>query len=117
MRSRAKSIADLAWEKARVLVELIAPEVPVDQEPLDDHMSWHILEDAALSVSPETWDNPEALKDLIALRKRFAPQLHDENLAILAKAREKEARARWDPSITPASDKFEAMAKRLGVQK
>ena len=110
----AKALADVLWEEANDLAEILAPSVPADAEELDPIDQWHILERAAVDFSPGYWDDPEALKDLYELRKRFTGQ-DSEQLKIMAKLAREKQRMTPDPRVSPASPEFEKMRKRVGV--
>lgn len=113
LRDRAKLLSDLLWERSKKLADVLAPDEPSDQEPLSDHEAWMILEHAAISVSPMTWDDPDALTDLLRLRKMFAPELASDRLKLRASQVRKERDMLPDPSITPQSPEWEKRIRRL----
>jgi hypothetical protein len=115
LQQRAKHIADVLFERAKALVEVLAPEIPADAEEIPEYVQWQILEGAALSFSPAYWDNPEALEDLYRLRKQFTGY-DDQLLKTLAKKAKKLKAWAPDPSITPVNPEFEKRMKRLGVK-
>lgn len=110
---RAQLLENVVWERARKLADIIAPVEPVDEEPLSEHESWMLLERAAASVSPATWDDPNALSDLYRLRKMFMPDLASESLKIRARQVAKEKSMLPDPAITPENPEFEKRIARL----
>ena len=75
IKQRAKMVADLLWERAMEIANILAPDVPADHEVLPDDIQWEILEKAASSLSPAAWDDPDAILDLYRLRKKFYPEL------------------------------------------
>ncbi|GIW17448.1 MAG: hypothetical protein KatS3mg064_0605 [Tepidiforma sp.] len=113
LRQRAKLASDLLWERARRLADIIAPAEPMDEEPLTDRESWMILEAAALTFSPWTWEDPEALEDLYRLRKQFAPGAAKESLRERAKLLRRDQAMLPDPAITPQNPEFERRMRRL----
>lgn len=110
----AKQVADILWERAMDVVRALAPERPHDAVEIDPYAEWHILEATAASFSPGYWDDPDALEDLYALRKKFMG-VDDEELKILAKFAKQKQRFTPDISITPANPRFEEQARRMGV--
>lgn len=115
INERADILADLLWERARRIADVLAPEVPYDQEPMDDEDVWLLLETVALNLSPAVWDNPNAIEDLIRLRKKFAPQLIRPELTEIAKYRRKTERLIPDPKVTPQSEEFAKMMRRIAA--
>jgi hypothetical protein len=110
---RAKMLSDIVWEKAMKIAAVLAPEHPLDQEPLSDHESWMLLEAVAVGLSPSAWDDPQALTDLYQLRKMFLPGAADETLKIRAAQLKREQAALPDPTISPASPDFARRMERL----
>lgn len=113
MQHRAKLLSDLLWERAKDLAGVLAPDEPADQEQLSDREAWMILEHAAISMSPMTWDDPDALTDLLRLRRMFAPELASERLNARASQVRKERAMLPDPSITPQSPEWEKRIRRM----
>ena len=114
---RAKLIADLMYERAKNIAEAMAPDIPADSEPLEDHEVWLMLEEVALNLSPVAWNEPEALADLIRLRKQFGGgQLDTERLKTYKQLQETDARMLPDPNITPQSPEWKEQQKRLGLR-
>ena len=115
LRERAKLLADLLWERAKKLADLLAPEHPVDQEPIDEMDQWLLLEQVALTLSPLHWDRPDAIMDLYQLRRKFMPERNHDALKVAAQYQEKQRKMLPDPSVTPQSPEWEQKQRRLGV--
>lgn len=113
LKERAKSLSDTLWERARNIAKVLAPDVPADAEQLDPKMQWMVLESIAVNLSPEAWDDPEAINDLYKLRKQFAPQLAFDWLPAAAAYRKKVRSTLPRPEITPANPEYAAMMRRL----
>ena len=113
LKERAKFVADALWERAQKVADVLAPEVPYDQEEWPPFYQWMLLERVAMQLSPEAWDDPNAIRDLMALRKQFAPALPVDPLAVAAEYRERERRGLPDPSISPQSPEWDAQLRRL----
>ncbi len=117
LRERAKLLSDLLWERAKRIADLLAPEHPVDQEPIDEMDQWLLLEQVALSLSPLHWDRPDAIMDLYNLRKKFMPERDHDALKAAATYQEKQRKMLPDPSVTPQSPEWERKQARLGVSR
>lgn len=119
LRHGAKTLADQIWEAAKALADTLAPEQPTDTEPLDDMTQWLILETLAIGtpgtpgMSPEFWDDPDAIDDYHRLLGLFAPDVPRDYLKPIAKAKRASQRALPDVSITPESPEYEAMMRRM----
>ena len=114
LHETAKMVADVLYERAKAVVEALAPDQPHDAVPLDAYHEWNILEATAASFSAGYWDKADALEDLFRLRKQFTG-IEDEELKSLAKvAREKE-RYTPDISVTPQNVEYEKMQRRMGA--
>lgn len=111
---QAKHVGDVLFERAKALVDIIAPERPVDAEPLDEYEQWEILERVAQTLSPGAWDDPDALDTLFRLRRRFAGS-EDEWLKTLAKEARERKRMMPDISITPENPDYEKKRKQWGL--
>lgn len=114
MYEMAKGVADGLWERAQKLAEILAPEHPVDTEPLPEEDQFDILMGAAAVFSPGFWDDPEALEDLHRLKLKFMGR-DDQQLLEFAKVARAQREALPDPDITPANPKWEEEMERLGV--
>jgi len=110
----SKSVADVLWERAQKLAEVLAPEQPVDTEPLPERDQFDILMGAAAVFSPGFWDDPEALEDLYRLKLQFMGR-EDPALLEFAKVAKAQRDNMPDPDMTPANPKWEAETERLGV--
>lgn len=116
INDRAKLVADTMYERAKLIANAIAPDVPADSEPLDDFQTWMILESVAMNLSPVAWDEPDAIADLIRLRKQFGGGMLDtERLKAFKRLQETDARMIPDPDITPQSPEWKEQQKRLGL--
>lgn len=113
MRDSAKSLADELYHRAKEIADTIAPERPQDTEEADDKDVWILLERVSLRLSPEFWDDPDAIDDLIRLRSKFEPRIPVEHLKPIARAVRKSRAALPDVSVTPASPEYEKMVERL----
>lgn len=116
LATRAKALADRVWENAMRIAEVLAPARPVDQEPIEEHDTWLLLEAVAAEVSPFSgmWDAyPGALHDLFELRKKFLPETASPRLEVIANRAEKMNALLPDPTITPANKDFEKRQNRL----
>ena len=101
------------WEAAKIIADQLAPDEPADMEPLDDHDQWMLLETVASKLSPQAWDDPNAITALYNFRKKFAPVLAHPRLQTWAQLKKKEQGMLPDPEITPDSEDFEKMKRRL----
>lgn len=110
---QAKMLADTMWEDAMSLSDILAPDSPADQEPLDDSDAWMVLESAATIMSPHFWDDPAALEDLLQLRQKFAPHMVDPALKVRVGYLKKVQKNTPDVTITPANEKFAEQMRRL----
>lgn len=108
----AKAIADQMWEDAKAIADIIAPEYPVDAEPLDEYDQWVILEGVFARLSPASWGDAEAVKALYHLRKKFTGR-DDQPLATLAKRMEQEAKGVPNLEITPANPEYDREMARI----
>lgn len=113
LKERAKLISDVLWERAKNIAKVLAPDVPADQQELDPKDQWMLLERVAINLSPEAWDDPNAIRDLYQLRKQFAPQLAFPWLLDAASYRQKEKSLVPRADISPASPEFEKLKRRL----
>lgn len=113
LRERAKVLADALFERAKAIADVLAPDVPYDQEEAPTELQWLLLERVAMNLSPEAWDNFDAIMDLYHLRKKFAPVLADPSLPVLARYRRQLNNHLPDPSITPQSPEWERQQRRL----
>ena len=109
----AKMVADQAWEKANRIVERLAPEQPADTDQLDEQTQWLILQEVAINMSPEFWDDPEAIEDFARLTQKFAPGVPVDHLKPIAQAKRASNRALPDLSITPENPEYERMERRM----
>lgn len=80
LKVRAKALSDQLWERAMEIARVLAPDVPVDHVELDERQQWILLERVALNLSPFVWDDPDAIRDLYMLRKKFIPKAADPSL-------------------------------------
>jgi hypothetical protein len=113
IQKMAKQLSDIMWTRAKDLAQVLAPEHPHDQEPLSDFESWMLLERVAMAVSPNVWDDPNALSDLYKLRGQFLPSAPRDHLKLLAKQAKQEEDALPDAMITPADPEFDKRQKRI----
>lgn len=113
IKERAKIVADRLWEKAVELANILAPDVPADHEQLPDEYQWMILERVAQSLSPQSWDDPDAILDLYRLRRKFAPMVAYEWLKDIAAEKRKLKRAMPRADITPENPEYDAIMRRL----
>lgn len=113
--NRAKILADIIYERAKNLAEALAPEHPADTEEIPEIDQFLILQRAAVYLTPEWWDNPDALEDLYKLRKKFL-DLDDKWLHEKAKELRKEREALPSPRITPQSAEWDERAGKWGVE-
>lgn len=111
---QAKQLADALYEDAKKLADILAPEHPVDTEPLDAFDQYMILERTAALFSPGYWDDPEALDDLFRLRKQFTGRESEELKAFARVARERRNRMP-DLDVTPESPEFEKMVRKVSA--
>lgn len=109
----AAMLANRAWEAAGRIAAALAPEVPMDMEPMDPHDSWLLLEAVAVGLPVEHWDDPAALNDLYDLRKKFMPDLASDRIKALAKLAETNRRLLPDPNVTPENPLFAKQKARL----
>ncbi len=116
LRELSKMVADVMWERAKVVAEAMAPEMPADAEPLDEVEQYEILERVALELSPVYWDNPDAIKDLYEFRKKFTGQ-DDQMLKMAYEQVSKLEKKLPDPTITPANPEYEKMMRRAGLMR
>lgn len=101
------------WEASKIIADQLAPDEPADMEPLEDHDQWMLLEHVALNLSPQAWDDPNAINALYDLRKRFAPALATPDLKVLAHLKKTEKGLLPDPSVTPESPEWTKQKNRL----
>lgn len=113
LKERARWLANTLYERAKKIAEVMAPDVPSDMEEIPEDMQWRVLELVSTQLSPEFWDDPDAILDLYKLRKRFAPTLADERLPLIADFKRKERAMLPDPDITPESPEFEKQMARM----
>ena len=101
------------YEGALQLSRILAPDHPADAEELPDDVQWEILELTAFEVTPHTWEDPNAIEDLIRLRKKFAPRsaASSEYLKPVAKLRRTEKRNLPDLNVTMASPDWDQRSK------
>ncbi|MFW6174357.1 MAG: hypothetical protein ACOC5K_01080 [Chloroflexota bacterium] len=111
---RAKLLADTLYERAKKLAEAMAPEHPADTEALPEYDQFMILQQAALHLTPEWWDNPDALEDLYRFRQKFLG-IEDKGLKEIAKQLRKEREKLPNPRITPQSPEWDERAGTWGV--
>lgn len=109
---RAKMIADELWERANRLADIMAPEQPVDTEPLGDFDQFQILQLAAVSFSPGFWDDSDALEDLHRLKKQFTGRDDPHLLEYAKQAKERKALLP-PPEMTPRNPKWEEHMEKL----
>lgn len=109
----AKMVADQAWEKAQRIVERLAPENPADTDQLDEQTQWLILQEVAINMSPEFWDDPDAIEDFARLTTKFAPGVPTDHLKPIAQAKRASNRALPDLTITPENPEYERMERRM----
>lgn len=109
-------LADILWEKAMKLADVIAPEHPLGTLQMEPAEQWQFLEAVAMELSPTYWDDPDAIKSLYDLRKRFAPQLATPALAKLAQAQAKIQQVAPDLAVTPENPKFDRKMSDLGIR-
>ena len=114
LHETAKMVADVLYERAKAVVEALAPDQPHDAVPLDPYDEWNILEATAASFSAGYWDDPDALEDLYRLRKQFAGY-DDMELRALAKVAKEKQKYTPDISITPQSPEYESEMRRMGA--
>lgn len=110
---RARLLSMKVWEVASDIAEALAPEHPLDMEPMDPHDQWLLLESVAVGLPVEHWDDPAALNDLYDLRKKYMPELATDRIRALAKLAEANRRLLPDPAITPENQEFEKQRARL----
>lgn len=113
LQQGAKMLADHLFEGASKLADILAPDRPADTEELPPQMQWAILERAALIVGPHMWEDPDAIEDLLRLRKEFIPALAERTayLKSIARLRRVEKQGLPDLNITPASPEWERRNK------
>lgn len=109
----AKALADQIYADAKALADELAPETPTDSEAIDERTQYAILERVAIRLSPEFWDDPDAIEDLFRLRGKFAPQAQRDYLKTIASAVRKSRNALPDVGITPADPRYEPMLERM----
>lgn len=102
IKQRAKMVSDELWERAMEIAKVLAPDTPADHEKLPEQMQWAILETVATNLSPYSWDDPEAIRDLYMLRKKFYPQGADPALMEFANRKRRFDRLVPGPEQTPA---------------
>ena len=119
LQERAEMLADVAYERALKMVELITEDVPVDAEPLDAQEQWMLLEGVALQL-PSLWMWPsQAIAELVKLREQFAPGRFDadnEEARIIAEYNARQERLLPDPTMSPASPGWDKYARSHGIR-
>ena len=101
----SKTLADVLYDDAYKLSLVLAPDVPSDTEELDSRLQWQVLETLALTRSPHTWEDPDALEDYLRLTKQFMPANSErlEYLRPVIALRKVEQKGRPDLNVTPTS--------------
>ncbi len=102
----------MMWSDSEALVDVIAPDQPVDADPLTDSEMLVLLEQVAAKLPVTFWDDPDALDDLARLRMAAFGE-EQPQLKSLAKRQRALSKAIPDPSIAPGSPEWDAQEKRL----
>lgn len=109
----AKALADELYAGACAIRDVIAPARPTDAVEVDEKNVYAILERVAIRLSPEFWDDPDAIDDLFRLRGQFAPAAPRDYLKTISTAVRKSRAALPDVGITPADPRYEPMLERM----
>lgn len=112
--TEGKRLADVMWEDAVKLANVLAPEIPVDSEPLPELDQLILLESVAAELPVQFWNQPDAVEALFKLKQRIRgvtlPYLKD-----VAAMQRRMARNLPDPRVSPANPEFAEHSQRLGV--
>lgn len=110
---RARMVANELWERAVNISEVLAPDEPTDQEELPSREQWMLLETVAVNLSPNAWDDPDAVMDLYQLRRAFDPARDHEPLKQMSMAQRRLRKMLPDPKVSPANPEFATHQRRL----
>ncbi len=108
-----RKLADMLFNDAMELVDILAPGNPLDTEQLEDSEMYELLERIAVELPVTYWDDyPEAIRDLQRLRKVFLGR-DSEYLDALATRFEQINKKKPDHSIAPGGPAWEGQKKRM----
>ena len=109
----AHALADMLFNDAMELVDILAPDNPIDTVQLEDREIYRLLESIAVELPVMYWDDhPEAIRDLARLRKAFGGR-DSEYLIALATRFESINKKKPDHEIAPGGPAWEAQEKRM----
>lgn len=113
MESTAKKVADILWSKAMKIVDQLAPEHPADSAQMEEFDQFAVFEIVLPQMSPEFWNDPDAVMAYHRLLGKYAPTRPRDWLLPIAKAQRVNQRSLPDPTLTPEDPEYEKMVRRI----